>query len=184
MNRAEFDGYVRQFSNMVRGAILKVIPSVGYDTELDDIEQETWLKAWEKRNSFDPDKAQIQTWLTMLAHGTAVDYVRREGAQKRPPLVLESTLPEVPYYEAELCPDEYGSCALPPYTEGPEQVLEAKEEASRIAALVKSLPPRVRDVWTMSTKGATDVEVAIAHGISAANVRLIMHRVKKLVTNG
>jgi len=48
-----------------------------------DITQEVFVHLWAHPSRFDPDRGEFRTWLGMLAHRRAVDWVRREVAKSR-----------------------------------------------------------------------------------------------------
>lgn len=48
-----------------------------------DLVQEVFLKAWEKRNSFDESQSSLKTWLFIIAKSQIIDHYRKAGAQKR-----------------------------------------------------------------------------------------------------
>jgi RNA polymerase sigma-70 factor (ECF subfamily) len=53
----------------------------------EDIAQEVFTHLWTHPFSFDPARGSLRTWLAVLAHRRAVDWVRREEARRnvRPP---------------------------------------------------------------------------------------------------
>ena len=79
-------------SDMIRGAILSVIPSLDYN-DVDELEAEVALRAWEKRDLFNPEKAQIQTWLHDVATSVSKNQLARESAGRRPDIVFAVELP-------------------------------------------------------------------------------------------
>lgn len=184
MTRQEFTQYVKEYKGLVRGAILDVLPSLSFDDTLDELEQDTWLRAWERRGTYDPDKSQIQTWLHTIAASVAVDWAREQAATKRPTLVFQHQLPvavddddcEVPYYEN----------ADPPYHPSAEDEAVALEERNAILARIGKLSLAEQRILSLKyEKGMTSQEIADKLSVSsAAAVRKIIERTKKYVTNG
>jgi len=55
----------------------------GYSKELaEDITQDVFLKAWEKRTSYDREKSSLKNWLYIIARNTVVDYYRKNKNRK------------------------------------------------------------------------------------------------------
>ena len=69
-----------QYSSFVYGLAVRVI---GDARAAEDVSQEVFLHIWEHPEAFDPLRGSLRTWLGMLAHRRAVDYVRREEARCR-----------------------------------------------------------------------------------------------------
>lgn len=91
-------------SGLVRKAILEVIPDLSYDDELDDLEQDVWLKATASAGTYDPSKSKATTWLYTVAQSVAKNHLRHRAAQ--PELVYAGGLYSededgysVPYYD-------------------------------------------------------------------------------------
>jgi len=49
----------------------------------EDVAQQVFIRVWERPTAFAPDRGSLRTWLSTLAHGRAVDHVRREQAGRR-----------------------------------------------------------------------------------------------------
>jgi RNA polymerase sigma factor (sigma-70 family) len=69
-----------QYSSFVYGLAVRVI---GEGRAAEDVSQEVFLHVWEHPEAFDPARGSLRTWLGLLAHRRAVDYVRREEARRR-----------------------------------------------------------------------------------------------------
>src|SRR5262245_47092452 len=52
-------------------------------TAAQDITQEVFVYVWEHPSRFDPDRGALRSWLSVMAHRRAVDWVRREVTQQR-----------------------------------------------------------------------------------------------------
>lgn len=190
MDKETFAGYVKEFDRMVRWAILEVIPGLNYNF-LDDLVQETWAKAWEIRESYDSDKAKAQTWLTTIATSVAIDYLRAEGAQKRPTLVMSASAGEdedgcdIPYYEAQLPVSEFGSNVMPPHAPSAEEESVALQRSRDMRRRVDLLAQRERDILSLAyDQDYSAREIADELRLNYDNVRQIMARSRKFVTRG
>lgn len=191
MNKDTFTLMVKEYKTMVRSAILKTIPSLSYDGELDDLEQEAWAKAWESRDQYDPEKSQVQTWLHRIATSVAIDYLRAQAAQKRPTLVLRDTvlveggagLSEVPYYEAPPAASEFGSDAMPPHAPSAEEECVAIEKSLAMRARVDDLSAQAQHILSLAyDEDYSAREIAEEMGLGYDNVRQILARSRSSVT--
>jgi RNA polymerase sigma-70 factor, ECF subfamily len=74
---AAFDQYSRQIYTFVFFRVNNSKESA------QDLVQEVFLKAWEKRNAFDESQSSLKTWLFIIAKSQIIDHYRKAGAQKR-----------------------------------------------------------------------------------------------------
>lgn len=70
-NQEFLDFYEKQVSK-VRGLLYRIVGEV----PLNDLTQETFLKAWEYRNKFRGD-SEASTWLYRISYNCAIDYLRK-----------------------------------------------------------------------------------------------------------
>ena len=94
--------------------------------ETEDIVQETFVRLWSNRGSFNPQKARLTTWLHRIAHNLAIDNFRRTSRLEDGREALESGT-----------------------TPGPEVEHEASASAKKIAAALQLLPERQRSAIIM-----------------------------------
>ncbi|MBL8120563.1 MAG: RNA polymerase sigma factor, partial [Anaerolineae bacterium] len=52
----------------------------------EEVTQDTFLKVWQHRATWDPNRGQLKNWLLTIAHFTAIDRLRRE--RRQPNLIL------------------------------------------------------------------------------------------------
>jgi RNA polymerase sigma-70 factor (TIGR02960 family) len=130
--------------------------------EAEDAVQETFLRAWRSRESFD-GSALVRAWLYKIATNVCLDAIRRAGRR----VTSMETMREVPWIQAY--PDRLLD-EIAPSDDEPEAVIVKREtiELAFLAAL-QVLPPRqratliARDVlgWPASeTASALDTSVA------------------------
>jgi RNA polymerase sigma-70 factor (TIGR02960 family) len=130
--------------------------------EAEDAVQETFLRAWRARDSFD-GSALVRAWLYKIATNVCLDSIRRAGRR----LTSMETMREVPWIQPY--PDRLLD-EMAPSDDEPEAVIVKREtiELAFLAAL-QVLPPRqratliARDVlgWPASeTASALDTSVA------------------------
>jgi RNA polymerase sigma-70 factor (ECF subfamily) len=65
--------------------------------DAEDIVQKSFIKAYEKLPSFDPEKARFSTWLYKIAYNEAIDYLRKTKRIKSVNDIetIEPTIPDV-----------------------------------------------------------------------------------------
>jgi len=176
MNKVEFSQAVKTYKSMVRKAILDVAPSLSYD-DVDDLEQDVWTKAWAAADSFDPDKAKIQTWLYTTAQNMTKDWLKTQN--RRPELVPEAL------FQSE---DEDG-CAVPYYDQfggdpgaDPMLMLEAEQEQDRLGICVGQMPAREQQVWELCfEQELSATEAAGIMGLTPSTVRTLVQRIRERV---
>jgi RNA polymerase sigma-70 factor (TIGR02960 family) len=111
---------------------------LGNFEEAEDAVQETFLRAWRSRGSF--DGGQLRAWLYRIATNTCLDALRR-SSRRLPQL---SSFAEVPWLQPypDLLLDE-----VAPSEEQPDAVVVARETIElTYIALIQLLPPRQRAV--------------------------------------
>ena len=75
MDAAEFECVVNNYDAYVR----KVLSCRGCpDDELENLMQETWLKAWDKRLLFDPERGALATWISSIAKNVLLEFWRSQ----------------------------------------------------------------------------------------------------------
>ena len=117
--------------------------------DVDDLVQDVFLAALKRLGSL-REAAAFGGWLAMIARNRAVDYYRRAR-------------------ETEELTDEM------PVTS--QRDAEAEHEASRMLEAVRSLPEAYRETLVLRlVEGMTGPEIAARTGMTAASVRVNLHR--------
>jgi RNA polymerase sigma-70 factor (ECF subfamily) len=109
--------------------------------DAEDAVQETFLRAWSSRESFDGSSA-FRAWLYRIATNVCLDAIRR--ANRRPKTRILGSLGEVPWLQPypDRLLDEITSGA-----QGPEAVAIGRETIElALLAAIQLLPPRQRAV--------------------------------------
>ena len=148
--KAAWDAFVRRYGGLVVAAVRGVAIVHG---EVEDLTQEVFVRLckddFRLLRSYDPVRASLSTWITIVARSTARDGLRRRRAETVP-------LEAVP--EAQL--------AIPPVE--PVQKLKLPEAL---------LSPRQREILAMLYDREMDVaEIARALGIDPQTVRSAHHK--------
>jgi len=119
-----------------------------------DLASSTFERALKNIASFDPRKAQIQTWLFTIAHNLGVNHWKAEK-QTAP---LDDDLP---------IPDD------PPL----EQALIFNQDKEQILLAIQSLDARARETLALKFGGLlTNRQIAELNHLSESNVGVILYR--------
>lgn len=77
---------VRDFETLVdhyQDPLFGFLGRMGFDqATAEDVAQESFLRAWKHRSSFDANKASVSTWLFTIARNIALNRIQREGCRK------------------------------------------------------------------------------------------------------
>ncbi len=81
-NREKWEAFVRYVSPVVYSVIKKTLVSAGRDThDAHDILQELFARLcadnFQVLKRYDPEKARLTTWLSVIARNMTIDYLRR-----------------------------------------------------------------------------------------------------------
>lgn len=60
----------------------------------EEVTQDTFLKVWQRKAQWDPNKGKLINWLLAIAHFTAIDQLRKENRQ---PNLHPETIEEIEY---------------------------------------------------------------------------------------
>ena len=88
MTHKEFEVHYLKNKNLVRQLVIGYEEDAGYAEQL---EQDVWLRAWEKIDQFE-GRANFGTWLHTVASSVCKNYLRDDVAQ-RPDVTTEVDLP-------------------------------------------------------------------------------------------
>ena len=143
-----WEEFVRRYGGLIVAAVRSLAPG-----EIEDLTQDVFVRLckddFRLLRSYDPVRASLSTWLTIVARSTARDALRRRRAEAVP---IES----VP--EARLA-------------------VEPVEPAIRLKLPEALLSPRQREILVMLYDREMDVaEIARALGIDAQTVRSTHHK--------
>jgi DNA-directed RNA polymerase specialized sigma24 family protein len=148
--KGAWEAFVRRYAGLVVAAVRGIARE---GTEVEDLVQEVFLRLcrddFRLLRSYDPARAQLSTWVTIIARSTARDAMRRH----RPVVVPIEAIPE-------------GRLAGDPVEPGrPLKLPQAL------------LSPRQREILTMLYDREMEVaEVATALGIDPQTVRSAHHK--------
>ena len=145
-----WQGFVRRYGGLIVAAVRGIAPTPG---EVDDLTQDVFVRLCKDQfrllRSYDPARAALSTWLTIVARSTARDALRRRRADSVP-------IENVPEAQLAVAPVE------------PVQKLKLPEAL---------LSPRQREILGMLYDREMDVaEVARALDIDPQTVRSAHHK--------
>jgi RNA polymerase sigma-70 factor (ECF subfamily) len=133
--------------------------AAGSNIDVDDILQETFLKAHKKLDQFDGDSS-LYTWLYSIARNKVIDEFR---SQKRKP-----DRSQTPSDEIDIADDD------------PEPVSSQDLQVKRLRRAVEELPEILKDVVVMKTlEGLSYDEISEITGVNTETLKNRMYRAKK-----
>jgi RNA polymerase sigma-70 factor (ECF subfamily) len=159
-DRAQFQTLFLHFAPRLKGFFLRTGAAPGL---AEDLAQETMLAVWRKAGQFDPEKAQVSTWIFTIARNLRIDARRRE----RDPQAFAEFFENAP----EPLPSEH---------------LLSAERCEQVHRAMKILPPDQAEAIRLSFfEDKPHSEIATALGLPLgtvkSRVRLAMTRLRALV---
>jgi len=123
------------------------------DQDIEDLVQETFLKAFKGIDRFDPER-KFSTWLYTIANREAVSHHRANKKMKHSPS---------------------GTSSLP----GPEEVVIQKEESQNIWELATTLPKKEYEaLWLFYAEEMPIKDIARVTKKSPVTVRVLLYRAR------
>jgi RNA polymerase sigma-70 factor (ECF subfamily) len=138
--------------------------AAGYEADPElrhDLRQEIHLQLWRSFERFD-GRCSLRTWTYRVAHNVAVTYVNRERRSHRGLVGLDQIEATAPAGEGE--PD-----------------IDRQRALERIRELVRQLKPLDRQILISYLEGMDAAATAEIVGLSPANVRMKIHRIKQVL---
>ncbi len=163
---AAFDLLVRKYQHRTAALVGRYIHDWG---EVQDVVQETFLRAWRAIGSFRGD-AQFSTWLHRIAVNTAKNHLVAHN--RRPPTE------DVEAGEAEL----FDAGARLRDTDTPERELMRQEIERTVMRAVERLPQELREAITLrEVEGLSYEEIAARMGCPIGTVRSRIFRAREAI---
>ena len=140
------------------------------ESDLEDVFQDTLFRAWKGMSSFRGD-CSFSTWLTQIAHNTAINSLTKRG---RDPLCLR-----VPEYEEG---SEDAITRLGVDSSTPEDHLEARERAEKLSSELASMAEELRETLCMRQFDGLSYEaIAKKLCVPVGTVRSRIHRARAIL---
>jgi RNA polymerase sigma-70 factor (ECF subfamily) len=138
----------------------------------EEIVQEAFLSLWRNPASYREDRGSVRGWLMSTVHHRAVDYVRREEAQRRRAQEMEP---------GEVIGDDVGETVV--------QDADLVEQRARVRAALGEIPSEQRKVLEMmyfdgKTQSMIATELRLPLGTVKSRTLLGMRRLRTLVVEG
>jgi len=153
-DRDMFGRLYQLYAPLVHGVLLARLPR----SEVEDMVQEIFLHAFKKLHTL-RDSAAFGPWIAMIARNRAMDFHRRS----RETVSLEEGATDLKSADSS--------------ASGPSGV-----RAEEILAIIRTLPDAYRETLVLRlVEGMTGPEIAARTGLTAASVRVNLHRGMKLL---
>lgn len=118
--RGAWGPFVRRYAAIIYSAINRRLAPFGRMQDAEEVAQDVFLKLCNENfrllRNFDPRKAKLTTWLTVIATSTAIDHLRRNSK-------VTQTLDDLPEEVAKVEAVEKGWIKYPPDLLSPRQAL-------------------------------------------------------------
>ncbi|MFJ9177665.1 sigma-70 family RNA polymerase sigma factor [Streptomyces sp. NPDC102360] len=149
------------YSGLVRGVAVRVTRTAG---AADDVAQEVFAQLWARPYAFDARRGSLRTWLTVLAHRRAVDWVRSEARHRKAHAADDAALHAIPASEP-----------------GPDERVVDRERALLLHSALAQLPLPQRQVVHLAyfagrTYRQAAAELGIPEGTAKTRLRTALHR--------
>jgi RNA polymerase sigma factor (sigma-70 family) len=136
------------------------------ESEIDDVLQETYIKAFEHLNQFE-GRSQFSTWLTRILINQANASILKKNRRQNS-------------IGGKLSDDI--KAAAPSFEPSPDQQIINKELKQHLEDAIDHLPENMRAVYIMrEVEGLSVVETSECLNISAENVKTRLHRSKAML---
>ncbi|MFD9109712.1 RNA polymerase sigma factor [Streptomyces bottropensis] len=125
----------------------------------EDVAQEVFAQLWSRPYGFDARRGSLRTWLSMLAHRRAVDWVRDEARHRR-----------------DAGADDSALHAVPDPRPGPDEAVVDRERSLLLHTALAGLPRPQREVVHLAyfagrTYRQAAVELGIPEGTAKTRLR-------------
>ena len=160
-DRAAFGQLVRAFERPVYNLTYRML---GNPAEAEDAAQETFLRAYSKLATYQPERKFVN-WLLSIASHYCIDRLRRKG--RAPQLSLEEPLPP-----------EWLTSDAP----RPDEVVNKKQEGERVRKVLDTLPSDYRAAVVLRYwYGLSYQEIAETTGSTESAIKSRLHRARRMM---
>ena len=144
------------YGSLVRAVAVRVTRS---RAAAEDVAQEVFAQLWSRPYAFDAGRGSLRTWLSVLAHRRAVDWVRSEARHRKDARTDDSALH-----------------AIPDASPGPAEAVVDRERALLLHTALAELPQPQREVVHLAyfagrTYRQAAVELGIPEGTAKTRLR-------------
>ncbi|MEU6389877.1 sigma-70 family RNA polymerase sigma factor [Streptomyces sp. NPDC046939] len=155
------------YGGLVRAVAVRVTRQTG---AADDVAQEVFAHLWARPYAYDERRGTLRTWLTMLAHRRAVDWVRSEARHRK------------------AAADDEVLHAIPAQDPGPDERVVDRERALLLHSALAELPLPQRQVVHLAyfagrTYRQAAAELGIPEGTAKTRLRTALHRLAETLAD-
>ncbi|MDZ4755150.1 MAG: sigma factor [Phycisphaerae bacterium] len=162
MSRDEFAVAVRRLEPVVRVAVARRFNAL-HPSEVDEVVWSSFARAWLKRDRYQPDRADVVSWLLGIAGNTAKTLLRERV---------------MGLVRLDLSLDSGHSLEQTPLTD---------DERERVCTFLRSLPSRAQDVLAFHALRADDADWASQYARLAGRTsrywRVFLHRLHRRIAD-
>ena len=146
----------RQWGGLIHHIALR---TVGNSEDAADITQATFVSAWRSRDSFDPERASLKTWLVAIARRRIADHLRTRHVQ------------------TEIPTDQHSDPLPPPRAQSTRTDMNAVVDRLVVRDQVAELPEPAQTVVRLAFfNELTHTEIATATGLPIGTVKSHLRR--------
>jgi RNA polymerase sigma factor (sigma-70 family) len=156
------------YGGLVRRVAVRVTRSPG---AADDVAQEVFAHLWSRPYAFDARRGSLRTWLSMLAHRRAVDWVRAEARHRK-----------------DGHADEQALRAIPDTAPRPDETVVDRERSLLLHSALAELPQPQREVIHLAYFGGRTyrqaaVELGIPEGTAKTRLRTALRSLARSLSD-
>jgi RNA polymerase sigma-70 factor, ECF subfamily len=150
--------YAEAVNRFARSIAAYAYRMTGRERDAEDIAQETMLRLWTQAHRWDPDKAELSTWLHRIARNLCIDFLRRDKSALSEEISGEQV-------DAQIAID---------------QQLDRDADVLRLRAAVAQLPERQRSALIMTHFGGlSNREVACILDVTVDALESLLARARR-----
>jgi len=155
------------YGGLVRSVAVRVTNS---PAAAEDVAQEVFAQLWSRPYAFDARRGSMRTWLSMIAHRRAVDWVRGEARHRKAGT------------------DDAVLLAIPDTGPGPDQTVVDRERSLLLHTALAELPLHQREVVHLAyfagrTYRQAAVELGIPEGTAKTRLRSALRKLAATLTD-
>ena len=163
-DRKAFELLVVRYQRVVFNVVLRI---VGRYDDVEDLAQETFIRAFRSLHQFDRERP-FSTWIISIATHRAIDHLRR----RRPPTI--SLDRPVANRESDRC------LQLADLKNNPEEAFARKELGTLLEVALRRLPPNLRTVLVLREQwGHSYLDISEIMNIPVNTVRTWIYRARR-----
>ncbi|MFH8470121.1 RNA polymerase sigma factor [Streptomyces sp. NPDC017991] len=149
------------YGGLVRHVAVRVTRSAA---AAEDVAQEVFAQLWSRPYAFDPGRGSMRTWLSLLAHRRAVDWVRSEARHRK-----------------DVRADDAALHSIPDTGPGPDEAIVERERSLLLHSALAELPEPQRQVVHLAyfagrTYRQAAVELGIPEGTAKTRLRSALRK--------